>query len=156
MNYVAAIVWGFGATTVLTTLLSGSRGLHMTRMDLPFMLGTMVTGDRDRAKWLGFVMHFVNGWIFTVIYVAAFASTGLCRWWFGMAIGGVHAGFVLVAGMTTIPAFHPRMAVETSGPDVTRQLEPPGFLAMNYGGGTPVATLIAHLVYGAILGAFAC
>jgi hypothetical protein len=35
-----------------------------------------------------------------------------------------------------------------------RQLEPPGFLALNYGYETPVAVLIAHLAYGAILGAF--
>jgi len=33
-------------------------------------------------------------------------------------------------------------------------LEPPGFFALNYGIGTPVAVLIAHLVYGAVLGGF--
>jgi hypothetical protein len=31
-------------------------------------------------------------------------------------------------------------------------LEPPGLLALNYGAGTPVVTLVAHLVYGAVLG----
>jgi hypothetical protein len=33
-------------------------------------------------------------------------------------------------------------------------LEPPGFLAMNYGYGTPVTTLLGQIVYGATLGGF--
>ncbi|OQW37218.1 MAG: hypothetical protein A4E19_13685 [Nitrospira sp. SG-bin1] len=32
--------------------------------------------------------------------------------------------------------------------------EPPGFLAMNYGYQTPLATVPAHLAYGAVLGGF--
>jgi hypothetical protein len=35
-----------------------------------------------------------------------------------------------------------------------RQLEPPGFLALNYGFQTPVSVIIAHIVFGVILGAF--
>ena len=46
------------------------------------------------------------------------------------------------------------MASEQHGPTPTRQLEPPGFLALNYGRRTPISVLVAHLVYGAILGAF--
>ncbi len=34
-------------------------------------------------------------------------------------------------------------------------LEPPGFLLRNYGSATPVATLLAHIAYGAIVGGFA-
>jgi len=56
--------------------------------------------------------------------------------------------------MSLLPSFHPRMASEQKGPTVTRQLEPPGFLALNYGYQTPVSVLLAHLIYGGILGAF--
>jgi hypothetical protein len=56
--------------------------------------------------------------------------------------------------MPVLPGFHPRMATEQRGPEPTRELEPPGFLALNYGRGTPLLTLLAHLVYGAIIGAF--
>jgi hypothetical protein len=31
-------------------------------------------------------------------------------------------------------------------------LEPPGFLLRNYGRQTPLATLVSHIVYGAIVG----
>src|SRR5207253_71522 len=118
------------------------------------MLGTIFTGDRDKAKWIGFLCHLINGWIFALIYGAAMASTNLHHWWFGMAIGLVQALFVLLAAMPILPSIHPRMATETQGPDVTKQLEPPGFMALNYGRGTPLATIAAHLIYGGILGMF--
>ena len=35
-----------------------------------------------------------------------------------------------------------------------RQLKPPGFLALNYGVQTPISAMAAHIVFGAILGAF--
>ena len=46
------------------------------------------------------------------------------------------------------------MASELRGPEPTKALEPPGFLALNYGRRTPLVTLVAHAVYGLILGAF--
>jgi hypothetical protein len=154
MNLGQALLWGFAATIILTTLLSGSRALGLTRMDIPFMLGTMFTANRDRARWLGFLVHLFNGWVFALIYVAAFHGT---QWWgpaFGAAIGLVHALFVLIVGMSILPSLHPRMASEQHGPDPTRQLEPPGFLALNYGRQTPVASVLAHLVFGVFLGLF--
>jgi len=140
MNLGATLLWGFAATIILTTLLSGSRSFGLTRMDIPFMLGTMFTENRDKAKWCGFLLHLFNGWIFAFIYAAAFWSTGLSTWWFGAAIGLVHILFVLIVGMSLLPTFHPRMATEQHGPDPTRQLEPPGFLALNYGKQTPIAS----------------
>jgi len=154
MNWGSALLWGFAGTIILTTILSAGRGLGLTRMDIPFMLGTMLTPNRDNAKILGFVFHLLNGWIFALIYVAAFEQTGLNRWWFGSSIGLVHSLFVLTAGMALLPALHPRMASEQHGPDPTRLLEPPGFLARNYGSQTPVATILAHLIYGGLLGLF--
>ena len=46
------------------------------------------------------------------------------------------------------------MASITSGPTPTRHLEPPGFMALNYGKQTPLSVIVAHVAYGAILGAF--
>jgi hypothetical protein len=69
-----------------------------------------------------------------------------------MTVG--HATFVLTVGMRVLPGLHPRMATEQQGPTVMRQLEPPGFLALNYGYQTPASVLVAHVAYGSILGAF--
>lgn len=154
MNAGSAALWGFVATIVLTTLMSAAQGLGLSRMSIPFMLGTMVTPDRDRAPMVGFVIHFVNGWVFAVVYALAFESWGRATWWLGAGIGLVHALAVLIAVMPVLPGLHPRMASERRGPDPTRALEPPGFLALHYGHRTPVVTIMAHAVYGAILGGF--
>jgi uncharacterized membrane protein YagU involved in acid resistance len=154
MNWGSWLLWGFVSTVVLTSIMAGSQGLGMTRMNIPYLLGTMVTPNRDRAKFVGVLIHFVNGWIFSLIYVAAFHAWGAAAWWLGAITGLVHASFVLAVGMPVLPAMHPRMANEQYGPTVVRQLEPPGFLALHYGVRTPISVLIAHAVFGAILGAF--
>jgi hypothetical protein len=154
MNIRGTMLWGFVSTIVLTGIMSGSQALGLTRMSLPFMLGTMVSPNRERAKLVGFLIHMINGWLFAALYAAAFQSWRRAGWRRGALIGGVHASFVLGAGMPLLPSMHPRMASEEQGPTPTRQLEPPGFFALHYGRRTPVAVMIAHLVYGAILGAF--
>jgi hypothetical protein len=154
MSWGSWLLWGFVATVVLTTLLSASQGLRLTRINLPYMLGTMFTPNRDRAKLIGFVMHVADGWLFSLLYVAAFQSWHRATWWLGAAIGLVHAAFVLTAGMRILPGLHPRMASEQHGPTAAPQLEPPGFLALNYGVSTPLSVLAAHLVFGAVLGGF--
>lgn len=154
MNWESALLWGFAGTVLLTTLMRGSEALGLTRMDIPFMLGTMVTPNRDYAKVLGSLMHFVNGWLFAFIYMAFFEALNAATWWLGAGIGLVHALFVLVVAMPLLPGLHPRMASDFAGPEPTRQLEPPGFLALNYGRRTPAVTIAAHLVFGGVLGAF--
>jgi hypothetical protein len=49
---------------------------------------------------------------------------------------------------------HPRMGSTLTAADSSPLLEPPGFLMRNYGRGTPVVTLLAHVAYGAIVGGF--
>jgi uncharacterized membrane protein YagU involved in acid resistance len=154
MNWGSWLLWGFVGTVVLTSIMAGSQGLRLTRMNVPYMVGTIFTPSRDRAKIIGFMVHLVNGWLFSLLYVAAFHAWEQATWWQGGAIGAVHAAFVLTAGMRLMPGMHPRMASEQQGPTVMRQLEPPGFLALNYGYQTPLSVFVAHLAFGIILGAF--
>ena len=154
MNVAGWLLWGFVSTLVMTALMAGSQAAGLTRMSMPYLLGTMFTPDRDRAIAIGFLFHLANGWLLSLIYVAAFHSWGLATWWAGAAIGAVHAAFVLTAGMALFPAFHPRMATEQQGPTVRRQIEPPGFLALHYGIQTPLAVFAGHLIFGALFGAF--
>jgi hypothetical protein len=154
MNITDILLWGFAATLMLTTLMAISKPLGLTRMDLPFLLGTLFTSNRNKAPLYGFITHLLLGWLFAFIYAAAFMSTGFYTWWFGLVIGFVHGAFVLSAGIQIIAVFHPRMAQPYQGPTPTRHLEPPGFFAVNYGKGTPLVTMIAHLIYGGVLGTF--
>jgi hypothetical protein len=154
MNLASIFLWGFVATVLLSTVMAGSQGLGYTRMSIPFLLGTMVTPDRDRAMFVGVLLHLVNGWAFAMVYALAFESWHQATWWLGAAIGLVHGLFVLTVLMPIVPAMHPRMVSEYFGPTPNRRLQPPGFLALNYGRRTPIVALATHLLYGAILGAF--
>jgi hypothetical protein len=154
MNWHSWLLWGFVGTVVLTTLMAGSQAAGLTRMNLPYLLGTIFTSNRDHATLIGFAVHLIDGWVLSLLYVAAFHAWGGATWWRGAAIGLTHGAFVLTTAMSIMPGLHPRMASEAQGPTVMRQLEPPGFLALNYGVRTPISLLVAHVAFGAILGAF--
>src|SRR5258708_9449724 len=154
INWGSWALWGFGGTVMLTLLQEASHGLKLTRMDLPYLLGTMVTPVRDRARAVGFLVHVANGLAFSLVYVAVFQALERSTWWEGAILGLIHALFLLVVGMALLPGLHPRMATEQQGPDACRMLEPPGFMALNYGMRTPGPILISHVLFGAVLGAF--
>jgi ABC-type polysaccharide/polyol phosphate export permease len=150
-----ALAGGFVGTLVLSTALSAGSQLRLTRMDIPFLLGTACTDDRTRAKVFGYALHFLAGLAFALAYYAVFVVLGRAGWLLGLGLGFVHA---LFAGTTLVnvllPAVHPRMGTPSSAADSSPLLEPPGFMLLNYGHATPLLTLLAHLAYGAIVGAF--
>lgn len=154
MNMPGILLWGFVATIALTTLMAVSHGIGWTRMSIPFLVGTILTPDRDRALVFGVIVHLVNGWLFAFLYAAMFEGIGWSTWWLGTGIGLVHALFVLAVGMPLLPGLHPRMVSEYFGPAPNRRLQPPGFMALNYGRRTPVITVVAHVMYGAIIGQY--
>jgi hypothetical protein len=154
MNFQSWLLWGLVATVMLTTVSALSQGFRFSRMNIPYMVGTIFTADRDRARLYGFFIHLAAGWVFSLIYVLIFEGLRMTGVWLGMAMGLLHAVFVLVFVVTVFPGIHPRMATERQGPEARPMLEPPGFLALNYGVRTPVAVCMSHAVFGAILGAF--
>ena len=147
-------LWGFLATVAMTSILQASQGFGWSRMSLPFLVGTFVTGDRAKAFVIGFTLYVIGGWLFAFLYFFLFASIDTYTWWFGALAGLLHGIFLLACAMPLLPFVHPRMASEYHGVTQRRQLEPPGFLAMNYGTRTPISTLLGQVVYGATLGAF--
>lgn len=155
MSIGAALAGGFAGTLVLTTVLRAASELRMTRMDLPFLLGTAVTSDRARAKAIGYLAHFGFGFVFALGYWWLFSSVGHAGWVLGALFGVAHAAFATTALVTVLlPVVHPRMGTSFTAAGSAPLLEPPGFLMLNYGAGTPAVTLVAHVAYGAIVGAF--
>jgi hypothetical protein len=152
-NWGRWLLSGFIATLVLTSVEAGSQQARLTRMSIPFLVGSMVTAGREKAKWLGFLLHLVNGEIFAFVYVALFHYWGAGGVWRGLLLGIAHAAVTLLVVVPLLPSIHPRMASEEHGPTVTRQLEPPGPLALHYGPTTPLFVLLGHAAYGMILGA---
>jgi hypothetical protein len=149
------VLWGLIATVAMTTVLEGSQGLGLSRLSLPFLLGTLFTKHRDRAMVWGFITYTIGGWLFALLYFVVFASIGIATWWLGALLGFLHGVFLLVCVLPLLPYAHPRMASEHDGPGHDYVLEPPGFFGLNYGRRTPITTLLGQTVYGLILGAFA-
>lgn len=155
MSIWGALAGGLVGTLVLTTTLRGANELGLTRVDLPFLLGTAVTADRARAKAIGYLMHLIAGELFAVVYFAIFSAIHTTGWATGALFGFLH-GIVSATALVNIllPVVHPRMGSSLSAANTSPLLEPPGFLMRNYGRGTLVATLLAHIAYGAIVGGF--
>lgn len=153
MDWLGWLTFGFVATAILTAILVGAQALRLTRMDIPTMLGTLLTDRPDPARALGVVMHLGFGQLFALFYASAFHLLNFASWWLGLLFGLVHGFLALALIIPALPAFHPRMASERTGPDLPR-LEPPAFMAQNYGRQTIIATLVAHAAYGAVLGGF--
>lgn len=156
MTLWGALAGGFVGTIVLTSGLRVAQELGWTRMDIPLLLGTVFTDDRDRATVIGVAIHFLNGLLFALGYYAIFRAVDQAGWAFGAVLGVAHAalaGGVLVTLL--LPAVHPRMGTPWSDAEETPLLEPPGFLLVNYGRRTALWTLLGHVAFGAIVGGFA-
>ena len=154
MNLPSIALWGFIATIVMSGIMATAQGVGLTRISVPFILGTMVSADRYRAMLSGLFLHMINGWLFALLYALAFESLGRATVWLGVIGGILHSAFLLLVLMPLLPGLHPRMASERQGPTPTRALQPPGFLALHYGKQTPIVTVLAHIAYGAVIGAF--
>ena len=92
-----ALAGGFAGTLVLTTVLRAASEARLTRMDLPFLLGTAVTSDRRRAKVVGYLAHFGFGFIFALVYYGLFTAIGHSGWALGAIFGFVHGVFSATA-----------------------------------------------------------
>jgi hypothetical protein len=155
MSVSGAIAGGFVGTIVLTGGLRAASELRLTRMDIPFLLGTAITNDRTHAKAAGYLLHFTAGLSFALIYYALFSTIGEASWWLGALFGLTHALFAGTALVNVLlPALHPRMGTTTTAADSSPLLEPPGFLLLNYGTSTPIVTILVHIAYGTIIGTF--
>lgn len=155
MSVWGALVGGLVGTVVLTTALRAASEFRLTRMDIPFLLGTAFSDDRRRAKAIGYGLHFLAGLVFALMYWVAFRVLGQSSWWLGGVFGLVHvafAGSALVNVM--LPVVHPRMGTHATSARSTPLLEPPGFMLVNYGRQTPLVAIVAHVAYGMIVGAF--
>jgi hypothetical protein len=152
MDWAGWATFGFGATVALTAILVAAQLGGHTRMDIPMMLGTIFVEDPDRARVVGSLMHLVNGQFFALFYASGFALLNVATWWLGGLFGLLHGVAALTLIIPLLPGVHPRMASDRTGPSRDVTLEPPGLFALNYGRATAAVTLIAHVVYGSLLG----
>jgi hypothetical protein len=148
------LVGAWLGTLVMTALMEGAQAARFTRMSIPFLLGAMISERRFVIRVAGFAFHLVNGVIFALAYSLLFEALDRSDWWIGTLAGAMHGLLVLILLLPVLQDVHPRMARMDQGPDPTPMLQPPGFLALNYGSRTPAITFLAHIVYGGIVAFF--
>ena len=153
MLFRSALAGGFIGTMLLTTIVRAASELGWTRMDLAFLLGTMITDHRRKAKAMGYALFFAFGLAFALVYAACFAAIGTTGWRLGALFGALHAVFVCTVVVNVLlPVVHPRIGTPETAADEVALVEPPGFLMLNYGRSTFLITLAAHIAYGIVLG----
>src|SRR5450631_4196507 len=73
MDWSGWALFGLIATAALTAIMIAAQLAGLTRLDLPLLLGTLVTENPDRARVAGFFIHLGVGQAFALGYAAAFA-----------------------------------------------------------------------------------
>ena len=146
------VLWGALSTAAMTGVMHAAQGLGLSRLSIPFLVGSFFTGDRRRAMTAGFAVYALGGWLFAFIYFLLLGSLGLMNWWSGGLLGLLHGLLLLVTVLPLIPLVHPRMASDYDAPVARPVLEPPGFLGLHYGRGTPLSLMAAQGLYGALIG----
>jgi hypothetical protein len=152
VDWAGWAILGLVATAALTAVMISAQLAGLTRLDLPLVLGTIVTEDPDRARIYGFFMHVCIGQGFALGYAGSFAVLDRATWWLGGLLGILHAAIALTVLLPLLAGVHPRMASQRAGPASMSTLEPPGLFALNYGIQTPTVAGLAHVAYGVILG----
>ena len=146
MNPLGTLAGGLLGTVVLTTMLRTASELGLTRVDLPFLLGTAVTDDRTRAKVFGYLAHFGFGLLFASGYYLIFLMIDRSGWLLGAILGLLHG---LFAGTALVNILLP---LDHGDAVYIERIESPGFMMLNYGPSTPIVSTVAHVLYGAIVG----
>jgi hypothetical protein len=152
LDWAGWALFGLLATAILTSVMIVAQLAGWTRLDLPLLLGTIVTEDPDRARVAGFLIHLAIGEGFALGYAAGFALLDTATWWLGALFALVHVSVALTILVPLLPGVHPRMASERAGPASGAVLEPPGLRGLNYGVQTPAVAIISHLAFGIALG----
>lgn len=115
------------------------------KMNILYMLGSMMFGDRAMIYMSGAMMHAVNSIAFALAHVGlyqAFDLNGDLALW-GLLFGAVHW---VIAGMMLgmMPMMHRGIK--------EGRLQAPGMFALSYPMGTAMGFLMLHLMFGVLVG----
>lgn len=158
-SLLGGLIAGFAGTAVMSTMMKGAGRIGLTDMPpMEMVTGSMMSGDPDRAKQVGTMLHWLmmGTLLFGLGYAAVLSSLASTTWVTGILVGAAHGLVVGLVFMPMMPAMHPRMKADvtfdgtltTSGGTV--QLAAPGVLGAKWGGMTPVGLVMGHAVYGLV------
>ena len=140
----------------MALILQGSQGLGLSRLSLPFLVGTFFTSNRKSSDvFIGFLVYVLGGWVFAIAVFPVLRGNRHSDVVAGGAFSVSCTALFLLAAALAAPSLCPSAhgPRSTTGPRTKGYiLEPPGFFGLNYGRRTPLTTLLGQVVYGATLG----
>lgn len=146
----ALLAGAVGAMGMLMVIYGG-RAMGMTKMDLLRTLGTMVQpkGSTNVVYGIGLMIHVMMGAGLALVHTGllhAFdpSSTGAAVG-LGILLGAAHGVMVTVAMPAMLKMGHPLVKDGT--------IDDPGPAMTGFGKMTPVGMVMAHVVYGLLVGA---
>jgi hypothetical protein len=139
------LLWaGFSATIAVTWLAFVARRFGWTRLSPVRVLGCFFASNADGvgSRLIGTLLHFAAGGIvLPLIYGVIFELTGQAEIPFGLALGALHG---IIAGLA--------LPLITSQAHCTGVPRDPGIFGWRLGLATPPGLLLAHALYGGVLG----
>jgi len=119
----------------MTIFLLFPRWFGIGKIDVIPAVGALITGKVENAARPGFILHFVSGIFFAYVYTGVILAMKLpLAWWIYALFGGVHGVIVMLLVCIVIMEHHPIAQYHDRGPM------------------TGVSQLIAHIIYGVIVG----
>jgi hypothetical protein len=135
LSALAPLIGGIVGTAAMSALLLLPRWLGIGKIDVIPAVGALITRRTENAFSIGYVVHFASGIVFAYIYWGILVLMKIpTAWWaFGMA-GCIHGIIVMLLVCITVMEHHPVARYHERGPM------------------TGLAQLIAHIVYGVVVG----
>jgi Family of unknown function (DUF6789) len=122
-------------TGAMSAFLLLPRWLGIGKIDVIPAVGALITRKAENAFSIGYIVHFASGIVFAYIYwgLLLLMKMPLAWWAFAMA-GCIHGIIVMLLVCITVMEHHPIARYHERGPM------------------TGLAQLIAHIVYGVVVG----
>jgi len=148
---LSAVESGLASSLAMLVVIYMGRAIHMTRMDLLWTLGTMISprATKPRIYLTGLLVHLMMGAAFGLAHAGLLTqldpSTNAGANGLGLVLGlghGMVAGLIMPLMLTMA---HPLVR--------NQEIPSPGFALSGFGSLTYVGVIMAHGVFGLVLGA---
>jgi hypothetical protein len=135
LSALAPLIGGIVGTAAMSAFLLLPRWLGMGKIDVIPAVGALITGKTENAFSIGYIVHFASGIVFAYIYWGLLLVMKLPIVWWAFAMAGcIHGIVVMLLVSITVMEHHPIARYHERGPM------------------TGLAQLIAHIVYGVVVG----
>lgn len=145
ISWAGAIIWGAVAALAMAIFMAMGRSMGMTTMNLADLLGSTVAEPNTTASnTIGMGIHLMNGALLAIAWTYTMAIFAWPATWLSGLLWGAFVSLLALLMFSSLGAIHPKIRAGKQ--------DDPGPAGTNFGKQTPVGIVMAHLVYGLVLG----